>query len=80
MDALFAPKTLSFLKEAIGGIEIMENKRVITSAIVLSVSEDNLDDLRIAARLDDFLAPPEDGFIFTFLRAYCSSILHTVSG
>lgn len=79
MDALFTPKTLSFLKEAIGGLETLSNKRVITSSIVLSLSEDNFDDLRIASRLEDCLNPIEDGMLFMFLRAYCASLLATVS-
>lgn len=79
MEDLFTPKTFSFLKEAIGGVEILSNKKVITCSIVLSVSEDHLDDLRIANREEDCINPPEDAFLYMFLRAYCASLLGTVS-
>lgn len=78
MDALFTPKTLSFLQEAIGGLETLKNKKVLTSSFVLSLSED-LEDLRIASREEDCLNPPEDNFLFMFLRAYFASLLATVS-
>lgn len=75
---LFNQNTLDLLTKAIGGLETLKDKKVITTTIVASLSEEHLDDLRVINKVPGCPNPPEDWFVFMFLRAHCRSLINTV--
>jgi len=74
----FTPETIDMVNKTMGGLELIKGKKIITTSIVLTPSENNLDDLRIIKKVPGCPNPSEDYFLFMFLRAYSKSLLNTV--
>lgn len=74
----FTPETLALVNKTMGNLEKFKTAKVITTSIVLTTNPNNLDDLRIIKKVPGCPNPSEDYFLFTFLRAYCKSLLNTV--
>jgi len=71
--------TLAKIQELIGHLRLIGKKSVISTALAVSRSNEDLNSLREVKLTKEWDTHVGDKFIQNFFRAHCSSIIHSVS-